>query len=165
MQPNWSQLCGDLYIPCTDGSAHGNQPVKNRRSRRSLHQGGSSLTSAPVTSVLARKTGIPICKPPYRHLSPIPSREDHPEAGQTTAMGHDHPHQLALEDKSNSAPGLLTTLRQRSKARSSQSPQGTSCSHVGIPSSGRDLPPSPEPTEIEYQQETGPPRWQRIVNG
>ena len=57
--------------------------------------------SAPLTSALARKTGTPICKPPYRHLSPIPSREDHPKAGQTAAMGHDHPHQSALEDKNS----------------------------------------------------------------
>ena len=134
MQPNWSQLCGDPYIPCTDGSAHGNQPVKSRKSRRSLHQGGPLWMSAPVTSALARKTGTPICKPPYRHLSPIPSREDHPEAGQTAAMGHDHPHQSTLEDKSNLAPGLLTTLRQQLKARSSRSPPATSYNRVGTPS-------------------------------
>ena len=89
--------------------------------------------SAPVTSALARKTGTPICKPPCRHLSPIPSREDHPEAGQTAAMGQDHPHQSAQEDKSNLAPGLLTTLRQSSRVRSSRSPPGTSYNRVGTP--------------------------------
>ena len=156
-----SQLCGNWYIPCTDGSAHGNQPAKNRRSRRSLHQGGSSWTSAPVTSVLARKTGTPICKPPYRHLSPIPLREDHPKAGQTAAMGHDHPHQPALEDKNSLAPALLTTLPQQSKARNSQSPPGTSYNRVGTPSWGRHYPPSPKPTKPEYQPKTGLLLWRR----
>ena len=109
MQPGLDQSCGDPYIPCIDGSVHGNQPAKSRKSRRSLHQGGSSWTSAPVTSALARKTGIPICKPPYRHPSPILSRADHPKAGETTEKGHDHPHQSAQEGRSSLTPGLLRT--------------------------------------------------------
>ena len=139
--------------------------MKNRRSRRSLHQGGSSWTSAPVTSVLARKTGTPICKPPYLHLSPILWRADHQEAGQTAAKGHDHPHQLAQEGKSSLTPGLSGTLRQQLKALSLRSPPETSYNRVGIPSSGMDFPPSPEQTAPEYQQETGHLQWRRIVNG
>ena len=134
MQPSQSQLCESSHVPCTGGFAHENQPVKSRKSRRSLHQGGPLWMSAPVTSALAQKTGTPICKPPCRHLSPIPSREDHPEASQTAAMGHDHPHQSVREDKSNLAPGLLTTSRQQSKARSSRSPPGTSCNRAATPS-------------------------------
>ena len=48
-------------------------------------------------------------------------------------------------------PGLLTTLRQQSKARSSRSPPGTSYNRVGTPSWGRHYPPSPKPTKPEYQ--------------
>ena len=77
--------------------------------------------SAPVTSALARRTDTPTYKPPCRYLSPILSREDRPEAGQTAATGHDRLHQSAREDRSNSAPGLWTTLRQQLKARSSRS--------------------------------------------
>ena len=121
--------------------------------------------SAPVTSAVARKTSTPICKPPYRHLSPNFLRADHPEAGQTTENGHDHPHRSVQEGKNSLAPDLLRTLRQRSTARSLQSPRETSYNHVGIPSSSRNFPPSPEPTEPEYQQGTCPPQWRRILSG
>ena len=110
MQPGWNQLCSDLCTPCTDGSVHGNQPVKSRKSRRSLHQGGPSWMSAPVTSALAQETGIPICKPPYLHLSPILSQTNHREAGQTTAKGHDHPPPISTGGQKQLSPWPIVDL-------------------------------------------------------
>ena len=77
----------------------------------------------------------------------------------------DQPHQSEQEDKNNLTPGLLRTLRQQSTARSLQSPQETSCNHVGIPSLGRNFQPFPEPTEPEYQPGTGLLQWRRILSG
>ena len=139
--------------------------MKSRKTRRYLHQGGSSWTSAPVASALARKTGILTCKPPYLHLSPILLRADHQEAGQTAAKGHGHPHRSEQEGKSNLIPGLLRTLRRQLTGCSLQSPRETSYSHVGIPSAGRNSPPSPEPTDPEYQQGTGLLLWRRTLSG
>ena len=66
---DWKQ-----YIRHTGVDERRNQPVRNKTIGRHLHQGGSSLRTAPLVAVIAQMTGTQPYKPPPRsrlsNLSP-----------------------------------------------------------------------------------------------
>ena len=64
----WKQY--KLY---TDGVVRGSQPLKSRKSGRSLRLGGSQSKSAPAASAIARMTGTLTCRLPSLRPSPIHS--------------------------------------------------------------------------------------------
>ena len=85
-------MTGDTLFLNIDGVEHGNQPLKSRKSGRSLRQGGSLLKTAPASSVLSQTTGIRLWRLPSRNLLPSVPPIVHLTARKIAAAGQSHLH-------------------------------------------------------------------------
>ena len=91
------------YIVYTNGAAHESQPVKSRKSGRSLRQGGSLLKSAPAASAPARTTGTLTCR--------LPSLPPHPYFLQQSNKQHvkELHRSMIVSTNQNGGPKQLNT--------------------------------------------------------